>query len=55
VIPCATLKMEAARSCEMSVTANRHDVLDQNTSNVYKVVLMFVMLDVRDFEVLSLI
>jgi len=54
-MPCATLKMETARSCEMSVTANRHDALDQKTSIVYKVVPMFVMLDVRDFEVLSLI
>jgi hypothetical protein len=54
-MPCATLKVEAARSCEISVTANRHDVLDQETSNVYKVVPMFVMLDVRDFEVLSII
>jgi len=52
---CATLKMEAVRSCEMSATANRHDVLDQKTSNVRKVVSMFVMLDVRNFQVLSLI
>jgi len=42
-MPCATLKMEAARSCEMSVNANRHDVLDQKTSNVYNVVCMFVI------------
>jgi hypothetical protein len=54
-MPCATLKMEAVRSCEMSVTVDRHDVLDQKISIVYKVVPMFVMLDFRDFEVLSLI